>query len=58
MEEFKSVEAIAQLDEHFGFAILALSDALLAYLCQSGVCKKLLGDQGHEPNALEKRINA
>ena len=58
LEEFKSVEAIAQLDEHFGFAILALSDALLAYLCQSGVCKKLLGDQGHEPNALEKRINA
>ena len=33
LEEFKSVEAIAQLDEHFGFAILALTDALLAYLC-------------------------
>ena len=51
------MQAISQLDEHFGFAVLSLADALLAYLCQSGVCRKLLTDFGFAGDALEKRIS-
>ena len=58
LAEFTNLEAIGQLEAHFGFDVLALADALLAYLCQSDVCKKLLTDQNVPADALEKRITA
>ena len=56
LEEFKEPEAIAQLEEHFSFDVLALSDALLAYLSQSDICRRLLKDQSVAADALENRI--
>ena len=58
LKEFNEPESITQLETHFGFDVLSQSDALLAYLCQSEVCKKLLKDQNVSADAIEKRIIA
>ena len=46
LSQFRNLEEISYLETDYGFDLLVLADAILAYILKSEVCARLLKDQG------------